>query len=407
MDAHAVAYSIQRNLTIGGCGALGLQIGLTDPPLIQKVTATNPTTVVLHLSQANPGILYTLSLSRGSIYDPKVVRAHGADKAGVPNQWLSSHTASSSGPYLLKEYVPNNYAVLVRNPRYYGPRAKEATIQVNFIQSVPTLMLQARRGEADVTLGLPSYAVRQLDGGSCCKIASASAAAPVTVSLDNASGITRNRQLRTALTYAIPYDKILKSVAFGYGESYYGPLTPVVPGYRAGLEKPRPYDPAKARELVRKSGITHPHIKLMINPTAPQVSTLATILQSAWQSIGVDVSLDSEAPAAFTTNYNGGKYQAALLFEGTTPIAAYEFRKKLTCGSSFNNQHICIPGATPLLKKLNKAPDDQSAVDQLTKLWTQQSPTIVLYEAQFTAVLNKDVTTFDYSPTLRFATWGR
>ncbi|MFJ3956181.1 ABC transporter substrate-binding protein [Arthrobacter sp. NPDC090010] len=410
LDAEAVRYSIMRNLTIGGCGSLGLQIGLTDPPLIKNVVAVDARTVRLQLSRAYPAILVTLAQSRGSIYDPKVIKEHGEDQKGVPNQWLAAHTASSSGPYVLDEYVANNYAVLKRNPNYYGTPAREPVVRVNFITSIPTLMLQARRGEADVTLGLPPYVVHQLSQDSCCRVTTAPAFAPVTVSFDNASGVTSNAKIREALSYAVPYEQIRQSVAYGYADPYYGPFVPGTPGFDQALSAPRAEDVAKARALVSASGVQDPQIDLMINPTSPGVSTLATILKSSWERIGVKVTIDSQTPTAFATKFNTGSYQSALLFESAGAVAAYELRKKMTCGSSFNNQHICIQGTQELMDKLNAAPDlasQQPYINALVKAWTADAPTIPLYRAQFTGVLDHSVKHFDYSSSLTFYNWGR
>lgn len=410
LDAEAVRYSIMRNLTIGGCGSLGLQIGLTDPPLISSVVVVDPRTVRLELSRAYPAILVTLAQSRGSIYDPKVIKEHGEDKKGVPNQWLAAHTASSSGPYVLDEYVANNYAVLKRNPNYYGQAAKEPVVRVNFITSIPTLMLQARRGEADVTLGLPPYVVHELSQNDCCTVTAAPAFAPVTVSFDNSSGVTSNPKLREALTYAVPYDQIKASVAYGYADSYYGPFVPGTPGFDPQRSAARPLDKDRARALVKESGLENPQIDLMINPTSPGVSTLATILKASWEDIGVTVNIDSQTPTAFATKFNTGKYQSALLFESAGAVAAYELRKKMTCGSSFNNQHICIPGTPDLMKKLDDAPDlqaQQPYINALVDAWRASSPTIILYRAQFTAVLAHSVKAFDYASSTTFYNWGR
>lgn len=410
LDAEAVRYSIMRNLTIGGCGSLGLQVGLTDPPLISAVVVVDPQTVRLELSRAYPAILVTLAQSRGSIYDPQVIKEHGEDKKGVPNQWLAAHTASSSGPYVLAEYVANNYAVLTRNPNYYGKPATEPEVRVNFISSIPTLMLQARRGEADVTLGLPPYVVHQLSQDDCCRVTTAPAVAPVTVSFDNSSGTTANPKLREALTYAVPYEDIKASVAYGYADSYYGPFVPGTPGFDAQRSAPRPLDKEKARALVKESGLKDPRIDLMINPSSPGVSTLATILKSSWEEIGVTVNIDSQTPTAFATKFNTGKYQSALLFESGGAVAAYELRKKMTCGSSFNNQHICIPGTSELMDKLNNAADLDAQIPYINALvdaWRANSPTIILYRAKFTAVLSSSVKSFDYASTFTFYNWGR
>jgi peptide/nickel transport system substrate-binding protein len=410
LDAAAVKYSLDRTLKIGACGALSLQLGITKPPLITAVEAPNATTVVIKLRQAYPAILYSLAQSRGSIYDPKEVEAHGGVQAGTPNQWLQSHTASSSGPYILSEYVPGNRAILKRNPNYYGEPAKEPEIRVNFIPSVSTLLVQAQSKQADVTLGLPPQAVKTLSTNACCKVVTADSTTPVTVSMNYEGPLTGNKKFREALTYAVPYKQIIEKVAYGYGDSYYGPVVPGMAGFQAELEPPREYNVDKAKQLLAESGVSSPKLDLMINPTAPGVSEIATLLQSAWQQIGVTVNIQAKPPTDFSTLFNEGKYQSALLFENSTPIGGYELRKKMTCGSPFNNQHICIPGTMPLLEKLNSTADpeaQQPIVDELVTKWLENSPTLILYRARFTAVLNPDVKQFTYAANLRFSEWSR
>ncbi|MDQ4213586.1 ABC transporter substrate-binding protein [Microbacterium capsulatum] len=410
LDANAVKYSFDRTLKLGACGALALQGGLTNPPLISGTAAPDATTFVMTLRQPYPQIMYSLALSRGSIYDPKEVEAHGGVEANKPNEWLTSHTASSSGPYVLKTYVPNSYAILEANPNYYGTPAKEKSVRINFLTSVPTLTLQAQNKQADVTVGLPPQTVKEISSKTCCTVFRTPASAPVTVSMNHQDPTTGNAKFREALTYAIPYDDIISKVAYGYGTSFYGPINPTMTGYKASLEPPRKQDVAKAKQLIAESGLTNPELTLMINPTAAGVTEIATIVQSAWQAIGVKVNIDSKAPADFSTLFNGGKYQSALLFENSGQIGAYEIFKKMTCGSSFNNQHICIDGSQKWMDQLNSATtsaQQQAPIDELVKLWVANSATVMLYNADFTAVLNPDVKSFKYSANLRVDEWSR
>jgi len=410
LDANAVKYSFDRTLKLGACGSLSLQGGLTNPPLITGVEAPDAGTFVLTLRQPYPQIMYSLAYSRGSVYDPAEVEANGGVEANKPNEWLTSHTASSSGPYVLKDYVPNSYALLEANPNWYGDPVKEKTVRINFVTSVPTLLLQAKNKQADVTLGLPPQSVKDVSANACCKVFETPASAPVTVSMNHEDPTTGNAKFREALTYAIPYDDIIDGVAYGYGTSFYGPLNPTMTGYKADLEKPRKQDVAKAKQLIAESGLKNPELNLMINPTAAGNTEIATILQSAWQAIGVKVNIDSKPPADFSTNFNDGKYQSALLFENSGMIGAYEIFKKMSCGSSFNNQHICIDGSQPWMDKLNSATtseQQQEPIDELVKLWVENSATVMLYNADFTAVLNPDVKGFKYGANLRVDQWGR
>lgn len=410
LDSTAVKYSFDRTLKMGACGALSLQGGLTNPPLITGTEAPDATTFVLSLREPYPQIMYSLALSRGSIYDPKEVEAHGGVEANKPNEWMTSHTASSSGPYVLKTYVPNSYAILEANPNYYGTPAKEKTVRINFLTAVPTATLQAQNKQADVTVGLPPQTVKDISSKSCCTVFKTPASAPVTVSMNHEDPTTGNQKFREALTYAIPYDEIIQKVAYGYGTSFYGPLNPTMTGYKADLEPPRKQDVAKAKQLIAESGLSNPTLNLMINPTAAGNTEIATILQSSWEAIGVKVNIDSKAPADFSTLFNGGKYQSALLFENSGMIGAYEIFKKMTCGSSFNNQHICIDGSQQWMDQLNNSTtsaQQQAPIDELVKLWIADSATVMLYNADFTAVLNPDVKSFKYSANMRVDEWGR
>jgi peptide/nickel transport system substrate-binding protein len=230
------------------------------------------------------------------------------------------------------------------------------------------------------------------------------------MSMNYGGPVTGNVKFREALTYAVPYKEIIEKVAYGYGDSYYGPVVPGMAGYQEQLEQPREYNPDKAKQLLAQSGISNPQLDLMINPTAPGVSEIATLLQSAFKQVGVTVTIVAKPPTDFSTLFNKGQYQAALLFENSTPIGGYELRKKMTCGSPFNNQHICIPGTMPLLEKLNSTSDvkaQQPIVDQLVQKWLDNSPTLILYRARFTAVLNPDVKHFTYAANLRFSEMSR
>jgi peptide/nickel transport system substrate-binding protein len=59
--------------------------------------------------------------------------------------------------------------------------------------------------------------------------------------------------VRQAVNYAINWDPILHDIYHGYGTRLATAFLPSGFGYDASL-KPYPYDPAKARELLRQAG---------------------------------------------------------------------------------------------------------------------------------------------------------
>jgi hypothetical protein len=64
----------------------------------------------------------------------------------------------------------------------------------------------------------------------------------------------------------------------------------------------------------------------------------------------------------------------------------------------------------PLLEQLNSTADpeaQQPIVDELVKKWIENSPTLILYRARFTAVLGPDVKNFAYAANHRISDWSR
>src|SRR5581483_10077468 len=203
MDANAVKYTYQRLLTMGGCGAYFMSAGQGDP-IIKAIQAPNPTTLVIQLTRPEALLLHTLTQPNLGIVEPSLVEANGGVQKGKPNQWLASHYAGG-GPYVLESYDPSRQAVFAANPSFFGSKPLESKVIVNFITSDPTLLLQARSGNANITVGLTKKSVASLRSQSCCRVVSVSAPLWQLIGLPNEFPPFDNVKFREALTYAVPY----------------------------------------------------------------------------------------------------------------------------------------------------------------------------------------------------------
>jgi peptide/nickel transport system substrate-binding protein len=409
MDSSAVKFSVERVLGSGTCAGFYLQGGDIIPALIQKVEAPDPTTVVFTLARPSGDFLAGLATPAGSIVNPKVVNANGGVKPNTPNEYMASHVAGG-GPYVLESYAPNNQAVLKANPDYYGPKPKTAEIDINYVTSPATLLLKAKSGAADVTLGMPLQSVKSLTGNACCTIVDNQAPAFAQIALKNTVAPLNNVDFRKALTLAVPYQDILKNVAYGYGSLFYGPIVPAAVGYDADKSKPLTTDMAAAKAALAASGIKTPvDLTMIVNSTSPVAVQLATAVQGVWKQLGVNLKVQSLAPSEFTPKYTGGDYQAALNIEGPgVPTAGYQLTLTAKCDSPFNNAKVCVNGLDALLAKA-RATSDKSQADayysQITDLWKAQYPRIPLYSADSVTVLSKSVASFSFAKFLDFSSW--
>jgi peptide/nickel transport system substrate-binding protein len=413
VDASAVKYSLERNLTMGQCGAYFTNAGqTTGGGIYASISAPNPTTLVIKLKRPQPLLLHTLTEPNNGIVDASVVEAHGGIQKGKVNPWMASHSAGS-GPYVLQEYDPGRRAVFAANPTFFGPKAIRQQVIVNFITSDPTLLLQARTGKADITVGLTKASVASLKANTCCNIVKVDTSSWQLIGLPHKVPPFDNPTFREALTYAVPYQEILNKVAFGFGKIYYGPFPPAFPTFNAALEAPRAFDLTKAKELIKKSGAKLPvNIDMVISEGVLDQEQIATIVQGVWRQLGVNLRIKKLSSAEYSNAiYAPVKKYTLIRFDGpsvTDPAWLLDY--DMRCQSIFNTSNYCSKTAEALLNKVEPNPNlkvRQKVWNQITRIWVQDSPRIPVYALTQTIVLKKGIMHYYFAQdNMSLNLWG-
>ncbi|HET6943934.1 MAG TPA: ABC transporter substrate-binding protein [Gaiellaceae bacterium] len=410
VDANAVRYSFERSIKMAGCGGYFIYDGIYKPPLIRSIEALDPTTVRITLNQADANVLQDWAQPAASIVDASLVNAHGGVQKGKVNTWMSGHVAGV-GPYTLQSYEANKRAVLVATPGFFK-QPKSRKVIVNFISSDPTLLLQARNGSADVTLGLSKQSAHSLATNSNLKLIANNTSSAEQIGLPHDKPPFGNATFREALTYAVPYEQILQKVAFGYGTLYYGAYPPAMPEFRASLEKARAFDLSKAEALVAQSGVQTPvDVTMDIQAGNSIDEQVATIVQGIWQQLGVHVTIDKLSPSDYINKLEQHKSQSYIRLDGPGVIeAGYYLGYDLKCGIGFNLSAICIKKADALLAKGRNTfvkAKRQQIWNEINTLWKADSPKIPVYGDKYVSVLNTRVKHYFYSHEVDFTTWSR
>lgn len=408
MDAEAVKYSLDRTTAIGGCGSAIINDLYLSPTLIKQVTATDATTVTVELSTPDPDFPLALATPAGSIVDPSVVEANGGTTAGKPNEWMASHEAGS-GPFRLKSFEPGTKAVLERDPDFKGEAPASQTINVNWVKTDSAMLLQAQNGELDVAQGLSKSSAKSLEGSADTQVIASTATANMQMLMPNDKAPWDNAKLREAVTYAIPYQDILDNVLKGYGQLYYGPVPPSMPGYDASVAGARTYDLAKAKQLMSEAGVSGP-VEVTLDTISGDTNqaAIATILQGSLKEIGITVNVNPLSESAWGEAVYGRTAQAALRLDGPAVFnAGYYLSYDERCGIEYNTGVICVPGNAALLDTVRSSSDEAArtaALDQLQANWVAASPKAILYLDK-TAVAVKKGTTYLWNPITDMRTW--
>jgi peptide/nickel transport system substrate-binding protein len=412
VDAGAVKYTFERLLKMNQCGAFYILDGIYEPPLIKSIEVPDPHTLVISLSQPDVNALHGWAQPAAGIVDPSVVESHGGVQADSINEWMSSNVAGY-GPYLLESYEPNRQAVLVANTDFFDPPPTKK-ITINYINADATLLLRARSGEADVTLGLSKQAVNSLVDDACCRVIVNDAATWELIGLPNDKVPFDNVKFREALTHAIPYEDILEKVAYGLGTLYYGPWPPAFPAFNEAISQPRDFDLERARELIAESGVELPvDIEFGIIEGNQVERQIATLVQGIWRELGINLRVRTLPSAEFTSSLEEHKLQAFMRYDGPSvldPAFLWDYDGK--CGVSFNVSDICIPEADKLMAGYRSEPDAekrQAIADEVARMWISNSPRIQVFADRFAAVLSENVEDYYFSASDLFdpVSWSK
>lgn len=410
VDANAVKCSWDRSLK--GIGVYFIQDGI--PGNIVSYKAVNATTFQVDLKQADPAALQGWAQPAASVVDCQAV-------AGQDDKWLATHEAGS-GPYQMVSYEPNKQLVLQARAGYNAwagkeklPTAKTGKIVINFVNADSTLLLQARSGAADITWGMSKQATASLKSNSAVKIGTY----PTTIQEQMLLPWNRepwgNAKFREGITYAVPYQQILDKVAYGYGKLFFGPLPPTMQFFSDRLSKPRAFDLKKAKQLIDASGVKLPvSVTLTIDEGNSIHAQIATLLQSVWKSLGVNLTVQPLPPADYAGAMFGGKVQSAMRYDGPGVIDAgyylgYDMRTDVI-GIGKNINFMSIPAADKLLDKARKTLNPvtrQKFYNQITQLWTAASPKIVFYNDVATIVISKKVKSYTYFHEPDMRSWSK
>ena len=121
-----------------------------------------------------------------------------------------------------------------------------------------------------------------------------------------------NVKVRQALSYAVPYDRILEDVYNGMARPSHGPVSDAAAGVNPSLFQ-YTFDLDKARTLLAEAGFGDGFSTWFGYPTTDPVGELVGIqLQTAFAQIGVDLELRAMPSALYTEAVFGG--QAPLIF---------------------------------------------------------------------------------------------
>jgi peptide/nickel transport system substrate-binding protein len=283
MNAAAVVKSIEAAADHGGASFIWLPL--------DKVEAVDDLTVKFTLKWAQP-----LELILGSEYDAYIVSPKALDAATANADYWTAGVDAGTGPYTIESYTADKELVLTQFSDYWGgwkPGQYEKVL-VQFVPEATTRQQMMEGGEVDLVSSVPLDSLATLATNPDYVVTYEPSLFNYTAFFNTLKPPLDDVKVRQALSYAIPYDDIIKIGANGLGTQSHGIVPAGVFPYSADV-KQYTYDLEKAKALLKEAGHDGGGFSLKLTYASANSTeeTFAPLIKDSFAQIGVDVTIEA------------------------------------------------------------------------------------------------------------------
>lgn len=314
---------------------------------IERIDAPDPLTVVLHLKEVNANLLFNLGENTGVILEPKSAAADATHPVGT-------------GPFELDDWVKGSAITLKKWPGYRDAakiRLAKATFRIINDPAAQVAALLAGDVDAFPRFGALD-SLKQLQSDARFTVEIGSTEGKTIVAINNKRKPFDDVRVRRALSYAIDRKAVIAGASNGLGTPIGSHYTPHDPGY-VDLTGMHPYDPAKAKALLKEAGVKTPLEVTLKLPPPPYARQGGQIVAAELAEIGINAKIENVEWAQWLDGVYKNKNYDLTMISHVEPrdIAIY-------ANPNYYFQYDS-PEFRTIMEKVNSSPDGPQRLKEL------------------------------------------
>ena len=212
--------------------------------MIDKTEVVDPLTVKIVLKTPFSAFINNLAHPAAAMISPAALKQYGKQ--------IGFHPVGT-GPYQFETWNQTDFVKVKKFAGYWKagqPKLDSITWRPVVDNNTRAAMLQT--GEADFAFPIPYEQAKVLEKNAKLNLVVAPSIQQRYISMNVTQKPFDDPKVRQALNYAINKEALIKVAFAGYAAPAQGPLPPTIDF--AARYQPWPYDPAKARELLKEAG---------------------------------------------------------------------------------------------------------------------------------------------------------
>lgn len=241
-NAEAVKFTFDRLL--GAEGQKGPQY--SNYTSIDHVEIVDENTVNFILKAQDPVLLTKLAGYGAVIVPPKYIQEKGDEHF--------NNNPVGTGPFKMTSYKRDQEIVLEKNPEYWKEAAKLDKVVFKVIPEASTRLAELQTGKIDIMKRVEVAQAETVKEASFLELMEVGTPTAFSLRFDPAQKPLDNKLVRQAINYAVDKEAIIDEILGGYGKQISTFQSELSFGNNKEL-KPYPYDPEKAKELLKEAGV--------------------------------------------------------------------------------------------------------------------------------------------------------
>jgi len=358
---------------------------------IKSIEVIDEHAVRLNLSVFKNVLLESLANYNGLMVSPKVVEKARTKKG---KKWAQKNPVGT-GPFKFAKF---ERSVILKYERFDGYWQKGQPyldgVETHYINDTMTALAALRAGEVHALWEAPSDKAAQLKKEGFAVFHYPAGIRAFATDSANPESVFADKKVRAALEYAINRKAITDGLGHGYWEPVNQYSSMKCNGYNPALIG-RPYDPEKAKQLLKEAGYPNGIKTRLIAGTTSYGKDLMAALQRDLKKGGIDTEIVFyDAGKYFYTMIKGWK-DGITIFEQNSPInLTQELNSLYIKGAArFPNMHRPIE-LQEVLQRAETVPDfkdQRTLVKQAIRMMSDEAVVTPLWSIAEIYILKKSV----------------
>ena len=223
------------------------------------------------------------------------------------------------GPYKLKSLKIGERVIMEKNKDWPGIADNVPDELIFQIMREPEQRVTALlNGEIQIAQFIPPHLLDRVRKSGKARIVETGSVEMMMLAMNPKFKPWDNKLMRQAVAYAIDRDSIIKNILKGQAIRLDGPIGPLQFGYSKNVSPKYTYNPAKARELVKKAGFPNGVDVEFFTPVGRYVNDkqVAQAMIPMLKAVGINAKLKTPEWSTLWSNVRKGKVPFYMMGRG-------------------------------------------------------------------------------------------